>query len=56
MVATISTDQNWKHFWSNPLYILNLKQSDSPFFSLLPKNIHSYIVLRVKSTQILIEF
>lgn len=54
IVAPISTDQNWKHFWSNPLYILHLTWSDSPFFS-LPKNTHLYIVLKVKSTQILIE-
>lgn len=54
-VAQISTDKNWKHFLSNPLYRLNLTQSDSPFFSLLPKNIHLYIVFRLKSTQILTE-
>lgn len=38
-VAARSPNQDRNHFILNPLYRLNLTQSDSHFFSLLPQNI-----------------
>lgn len=52
--APRSPDQDWNRFILNPLYTLNLTQTDSPFF-LLSENIHLYFLLRVRSTQIVTE-